>query len=215
MRFLFAVLCLAGSAIAQTNVGNASINGTVRYTRAMSPITFGLVNVWNGTLIIDPGVEMIGASSSSSICLRNGTVSILSVQGTDLDPVIMRPAATVWRGIYNVSRSGRPIIEISGAYLLGTGSGRAAIEATNAEVRLLNSVFQGSKSTSAGTLTQGVLLAGTFGCIGFVDGCLIDGFTTGINASRRVVITNTDIRNTVTPITVPQSSNVTVSISVE
>lgn len=215
MRFLFAVLCLAGSVFGQTNVGNASINGTVRYTRAMSPITFGLINIYSGTLIIDPGVEMIGASSSSSICLRNGPASILSIQGTDIDPVIMRPAGTVWRGVYNVSRSGRPIIEISGAYLLGTGSGRAAIEATNADVRLLNSVCQGARATSTGSPTQGVRLGGTIGCIGFVDGCLIDGFTAGINASRNVVITDTDIRNTVTPITVPQSSNVTVSISVE
>ena len=215
MRFLFAVLCLAGSAMAQTNVGNASISSTVRYTRAMSPITFGMVNIWNGKLIIDPGVEMIGASSSSSICLRNGSASVLSVQGTDLDPVIMRPAGTVWRGVYNVSRSSKPIIEINGAYLIGTGSSSSTIDAANADVRLLNSVFQGARATSTGSPTQGVRLGGTMGCIGFVDGCLIDGFATGVNASRGVVITNTDIRNTVTPMTIPQSSNVTVSISVE
>ena len=215
MRFLFAVLCLASSAMAQTNVGNASISGTVRYTRAMSPITFGLVNVWNGTLIIDPGVELIGANSGSSICLRNGAGSALSIQGTDLDPVIMRPASTVWRGIYNVSRSTKPIIEISGAYLLNTGSSANTIDAVNADVRLLDSVFQGARATPTGSPTQGVRLGGTIGCIGFVDGCLIDGFTTGVNASRGVVITNTDIRNTVTPMTIPQSANVTVSIAVE
>ena len=215
MRFLLAVLCLAGSAMAQTNVGNASISGTVRYTRAMSPITFGLVNIYSGALIIDPGVEMIGANSSSSICLRNGSASVLSIQGTDLDPVIMRPAGAVWRGVYNVSRSSKPIIEINGAYLLGTGSSTSTIDAVNADVRLLNSVFQGARATSTGSPTQGVRLGGTTGCIGFVDGCLIDGFSTGINASRGVVITNTDIRNTVTPLSIPQSSNVTVSVSIE
>ena len=215
MRFLLAVLCLVGSAFGQTNVGNASISGTVRYTRAMSPITFGLVNIYSGTLIIDPGVEMIGASSSSSVCLRNGSASVLSIQGTDIDPVVMRPAGTVWRGVYNVSRSTKPVIEISGAYLLGTGSSTNTIDAANADVRLLNSVFQGARVTSTGSPTQGVRLGGATGCIGFVDGCLIDGFATGVNASRGVVITNTDIRNTVTPITIPQSSNVTVSIAVE
>jgi hypothetical protein len=215
MRFLFAVLCLAGSVSGQTNVGNASISGTVRYTKAMSPITFGLVNVWNGTLIIDPGVEMIASEPSSSICLRNGAGSALSIQGTDLDPVIMRPAGTAWRGIYNISRSTKPIIEISGAYLLGTGSSTNTIDAVNANVQLLNSVLQGARATRTGAPTQGVRFGGTIGCIGFVDGCLIDGFTTGVNASRGVVITNTDIRNTVTPITIPQSANVTVSISVE
>ena len=215
MRFLFAVLCFAGSAMAQTNVGNASISGTVRYTKAMSPITFGYLSIWNGTLVIDPGVELIGANSGSSICLRNGAGSALSIQGTDLDPVIMRPAGTAWRGVYNVSRSTKPIIEISGAYLLGTGSSANTIDAVNADVRLLNSVFQGANATPTGSPTQGVRFGGTIGCIGFVDGCLIDGFTTGVNASRGVVITNTDIRNTVTPMTIPQSANVTVSIAVE
>ena len=215
MRFLAAVLLLAGSVFGQTNVGNASISGTVRYTKAMSPITFGLINIYSGTLIIDPGVEMIGANSSSSICLRNGSASVLSIQGTDLDPVVMRPAGAAWRGVYNVSRSSKPIIEINGAYLIGTGSSTNTIDAVNADVRLLNSVFQGARATSTGSPTQGVRLGGTIGCIGFVDGCLIDGFTTGINASKNVVITNTDIRNTVTPLSIPQSSNVTVSVSIE
>ena len=215
MRFLTAVLLLASSVFGQTNVGNASIYGTVRYTKAMSPVTFGLINIYSGTLIIDPGVEMIGANSSSSICLRNGSYSVLSIQGTDLEPVIMRPAGTVWRGVYNVSRSSRPTIEISGAYLLGTGSATNTIDAAYANVRLSNSVIQGARLTSTGTPTQGIKFGSTLGCIGFVEDCLIDGFTTGINASRNVQIINTDIRNTVTPITVPQTSNVTVSISIE
>jgi len=213
MRFLAAFLMLAGSAFGQTNVGSPFISGTVRYTKAMSPISFGLIRIASGHLIIDPGVEMIATSSNSQFQLINGSSSTLSILGDESNPVTIRSGgAYSWRGITNTIRSTRPRIEIANAMLLGLGSQSKAIELFDADFLFTNSVFQGSRLTSTGTTTTGFINSRNSGA--FVN-CLIDGFTNGAVITKGVVLQDTDIRNTVTPITTPQNANVTISLVVE
>lgn len=213
MRFVFALLCLMTSAMAQTNVGFLSVSGTVRLTKAQSPVTFSQIQINSGTLIVDPGVELIAAASSSIITLRNGSASVLSIQGTELEPVLIRPAgAFAWRGLSNISRSTRPRFEIANAMILGLGGAARCVDLVSAEVNFANSVFQGARTTATGSPTIG--LANSLS-VGLIDNCLIDGFTTGSLVNRNFVIRDTDFRNTVTPLTVPQTANVTISLAIE
>ena len=212
IRFVFAILCLMSSCFAQTNF-SGFVNGTVRFTKQMSPITFGSVIIQGGTLIVDPGVELIAGSTNSYISLNNGSFSTLSIQGTELEPVIIRPAGNfAWRGIYNINRSTRPRIEIVNAMVLGLGATSRTLNFASANILLVNSMFQGARTTPTGVPTFGV--ASSL-CTGIVDNCLIDGFNTGILSERGLIIRDVDIRNTVIPTGIPQNTNVTVSLTIE
>lgn len=203
---------LASNVLGQTNF-SGFVNSTVRLTKAQSPVTFGSVIIQGGTLIIDPGVEMIAATANSYISLHVGSLSRLSVQGTELEPVVFRPAGDfTWRGIYNISRSTRPKIEITNAMIFGLGRVSRSLDFPSADLLFVNSIFQGSGTSSSGTPTIGIANSKS---IGLIEGCLIDGFNTGILAGRGLTVRDTEVRNAVTPVAMPQNVNVIVSLAIE
>jgi len=183
------VLLLAGVSQAQTNVGSITISGTVRWTKAMSPISFGSVRIGGGTLIIDAGVELIGSSTSSGIQTISGSYSKLQIQGTEAEPVTMRPAIGVPYifGVGGSITSSRSIVEISNFMLT---NGTIHLEAHDCVLTNCNVVGQKTLGTST-TYNGGIKVRRA--STGIISNCFVRGQQVGFDLTGASVVA-TDCR---------------------
>lgn len=216
MKTLVAFLLLVGSAMAQTtltSIGVSSTTATLTLTKAMSPITVtGPVNVVRGTLVIEAGVEII-MPSGGSITI-NGTGKIF-VRGTELEPCLIRSAspAVLWQGIVcnDTSSTSDPRVSLQNLVLVNGGSGIApSVLNLCGDCELNNVDVYASRVNLSSTPITGIRVGG--GVIrGVVSNCYVEGSTTGIVVSNGLAVINSEIRNTVTPVVLP-NPNIKISV---
>lgn len=192
MRFVFALLFLASSAMAQTTFdissGSASVTKTI--TKAM-----GVVRPLNtssniyGKLILEPGAVLEMPLSGLINVQFGGTIDC---RGTAAEPVTIRASGASWAGIityYRASASRPQIImthtNITGA--LGVGS-RTTIDASHCVVMMdnvsitmpradvNNRGYTGIKLGPNIVTSTGQLLD----CIGVISNCKFRGMLTGV-----------------------------------
>lgn len=216
MKTLVCFLLLVSSAMAQTtltSIGVSSTTATLTLTRAMSPITVtGPGNLVRGTLIIEAGVEVI-MPSGGSISI-NGTGKVF-VRGTELEPCLIRSAspAILWQGIVcnDTSSTSDPRVSLQNLVLLNGGSGLAPSVLTLCGDCELNNVdIYASRVNLSSTAITGIRVGG--GVIrGVITNSYVDGPTTGIVVGNGLAVLNTEIRNTVTPVVLP-NPNIKISV---
>lgn len=200
MRFVFALLVMASSAMAQ------QINSPTVWTKAQSPITVSSQLNLYSSLTIEAGVE-VRFGNSARINFWNGASSRLTINGTATEPVIMRAATTApWQGLVTAAvRSTRPVIRVNNAIIDGLGSAVRVFDLQNADA-----YFFGCKISGLGTVPAGYTQAGqatvlsaqgvSVSPIGGYEACEINGFGTGVILSPGMVLVDCDFFGVVNPI---------------
>lgn len=216
MKTLVAFLLLVGSAAAQTtltSIGVSNTTATLTLTRAMSPITVtGPANLVRGTLIIEAGVEVIMPSGGSITV--NGTGKIF-VRGTELEPCLIRSAnpTILWQGVVcnDTSSTSDPMVSLQNLVLVNGGSGVSPCVLTLCGDCQLNNVdVYTSRVNLSATPITGIRVGG--GVIrGVISDSYVEGPTTGIVVGNGLAVSNTEIRNTVTPVVLP-NPNIKISV---
>lgn len=193
MRFVFAFLCLASSAMAQTtfDISSGSSSVTKTITKAM-----GVVRPLNsssniyGKLIIEPGAILEMPAGGSIQVQFGGT---LDARGTAAEPVTIRSQAGVsWQRIitYYRATASRPQILATHTNISGAigGTLRTAIEAQHAVLMLDNVSITMPRTDASGrgytamnlgpnmTTSTGQILD----CVGVISNCKFVGMQTGI-----------------------------------
>lgn len=198
MRFIFALLCLASSAMAQ------NINSPTVWTKAQSPITVRTLNVYS-TLTIEAGVE-VRFTDSSFIRFWRGSASQLIVNGTPAEPVVFRSAGVAWSGIMTAAvMTSRPVIRASNVVFEGLGAFNNVLDLRNADFQFRDCRFVGPATVQAGFFQAGQAMSlcrpwGTYTPIGTFEGCEVIGFTNGILLAPGMAVIDCDFTGVANPI---------------
>ena len=202
------VAMFASVSQAQTTVPGGTYQGTVRWTKAMSPITVTRpINLY-GTLIVDAGVT-VKMAGQTKISLYNGALSKLLINGTASEPVTFMAldgSATGpnWSGfVVPGTRSSRPVIQISHAYLLGLGMEANNFDFKNADFQISDTVVSSLAAvptgyTSAGATTN--IYSGVNTASGVFTRCLFIGQTTGAIVTPGIAFVDCDFENVKYPV---------------
>ena len=199
MRFLAAFLMLVGSAFGQTYYSTLNIQAgtTATLTKAGSPHLFsGQINVY-GTLVIEAGAEVV-FPKSARINLWRGSQTQLWINGTGLEPVLIRSVGGQWGGVSVVSSSTKAVVRIANCVFDNVGSSLYCFDLRNSDVIMQSSlvnVVQPVGSTTAIT----AISCGT--SVGLTSDCEIRGGAVGVRlGSSQVVVDQVDVFGATNPI---------------
>lgn len=198
MRFVFAVLCLMTSAMAQ------NINSPTVWTKAMSPITVRALNVYS-TLTIEAGVE-VRVTDSSFIRFWRGSSSQLIVNGTTTEPVVFKSAGVAWSGIMTAAvMTSRPVIRASNAVFQDLGAFNNVLDLRNADFQFKDCKFAGPSTVPPGFSQAGQPISlcrpwGTYTPIGTFENCEIFGFTNGLLLAPGMALIDCDFTGVANPV---------------
>ena len=211
MRFLAAFLMLCSVAFGQTYYSTLNIPSgtTATLTKAGSPHLFtGQINVY-GTLIIEAGAELV-FPKSARINLWRGNQTQLWINGTGLEPVLIRSTGGQWGGVNVVSTSTKAIVRVANCVFDNVGSSTSSLDLRNSDVIVQSSminVVQPVGSTTAIT----AISCGT--SVGLISDCEIRGGAIGIRlGSSQVIVDQVDVFGAINPI---DATNRNIRISVQ
>lgn len=199
MRFVFAVLCLMTSAMAQ------NITVPTVWTKAQSPITVRTLNVYS-TLTIEAGVE-VRFTDSSYVRFWRGSSSQLIVNGTTTEPVVFKAAGVApWSGIMTAAvMTSRPIIRASSVIFQDFGAFNNVLDLRNADFYFKDCKFVGPPIVQAGYSQAGQAMSvcrpwGTYTPIGTFEGCEVSGFTNGVLLAPGMAVIDCDFTGVTNPV---------------
>lgn len=211
MRFVCAFLMLVGSAFGQTYYSSLNVltGVTKTLTKAGSPHVFtGQINVY-GTLVVEAGVEIV-FPKAARINLWRGDQTQLWINGTGLEPVLIRSTGGQWGGISVVSSSTKAVVRIANCVFDNVGSSTSSLDLRNSDVIMQSSmlnVVQPVGSTTAIT----AISCGT--SVGLISDCEIRGGAIGIRlGSSQVIVDQVDVFGATNPI---DATNRNIRISVQ
>lgn len=207
MRFVFALLCLASSSMAQ------SITSPTVWTKAMSPITVSSTLNLYSTLTIEAGVE-VRMPVSGKISFWARSAPVLIVRGTEAEPVVFRCLSGSWAG-FNLPgvTTRRPVIRAENAIFGNLGAGQSVVSLQNGDVDFFNCQFAGVATIPAGNIGSGqpTNIGVGVSAIGAFENCTFAGFGRGVTLSPGLALMNCDFVNIPEAIRVAPGRSATVS----
>lgn len=214
MRFLAAFLLLFGSAFGQTRLTGLNVqNGqTVTLTKAQSPYTIeSQINIGSGTLVVEAGVEIIFTKTGSKFNLQSGKLSNLFIQGTALEPVLVRSNGVQIQGIAAIGTGAtdRSIIRVANCVFTNLGYRPFALDLRNADVVIQSCLLDVIRSPLDTTTFVGVWCGTSVGIISDVE---IRNSRIGVRLEQSsILLDQVDIIGSTTPIEAP-NRNIQISV---